>query len=45
MRRVMLTVPPAPGMSPSDSSGSDSRVLAAAITCPAKAGSSIPATA
>lgn len=39
----MLTVPPAPGISPMATSGSVNVVPAAAITRPANAGSSTPA--
>ncbi len=39
----MLTVPPAPGISPMATSGSRKVVPGAALTNPAKAGSSTPA--
>ena len=42
MRRGRLTVPPAPGMRPSRTSGSEMRVSGVATTRPAKAASSIP---
>ena len=43
MRAGMLTVPPAPGMRPIDSSGSRNRARSVAVTVAQNAASSIPA--